>query len=81
MVKAFLNFFFYEYSRRYLSSKVDLDIHHGFLPVLFLKGEVSYKCVRCFITGVNDTGDKFTPGVTDTGDKLMTGVNDAGDKF
>jgi len=33
-----------------------------------------------FITGVNDTGDKFTAGVKDTGDKLMTGVKDTGDK-
>jgi len=32
-----------------------------------------------FITGVNDTGDKFTAGVNETVDKLMTGVKDTGD--
>ena len=40
-----------------------------------------YKCVHCFITGVNDTGDEFTAGVNNNGDKLMTVVNDAGDIF
>jgi len=46
-----------------------------------VKGRASYTCVHCFITGVNDTGDKFTTGDKDTGDKLTTGVNDTGDKF
>jgi len=33
-----------------------------------------------FITGVNDTSDKFNAGVNDTNHKLMTSVNETGDK-
>ena len=32
-----------------------------------------------FITGVNDTGEKFFNGVNDTGEKFIAGVNDTGD--
>ncbi len=32
-----------------------------------------------FITGVNDTGDKFIAGDNDTGDKFMDGDNNVGD--
>ncbi len=34
-----------------------------------------------FITGVNDTADKFSAGVNDTADKLFIGVNDTADKL
>ncbi len=33
-----------------------------------------------FITGVNDTGDKFIAGVVDTREQLIAGVVDTGDK-
>jgi len=44
-------------------------------------GEASSNCFWHHITGVVDTGDKFTTGVNNTGDKLITGVNDTGDKY
>jgi hypothetical protein len=37
-----------------------------------------------FVTGVVDTGSKFTAGVVDTGGKFVTGINDTsgtGGKF
>jgi len=45
-----------------------------------MRGDIHLINDMQLITGVNDTGDKFTAGVLDTGHQLMTGVNDAGDK-